>query len=979
MRIINIIQRYPPAIGGSETWCQEVCRYLAKRGHEVRVLTLDVNKEEEYWRDPRDEERTLALGRFTLDEGVLVRRYRRSLPIHSVDHLVYKKLLDQFLNLYFYGPHSGEMYGKLSREIKKADVVFLHTLPYPHNYVAFALAKLFRKKTVIVPHFHPGHPHYERRSNYWLLRNCDAVITVTEFEKEYLKERGIPADKLFVTGNAIHPHEYQPVGLEAFRSMMAIEYGLRPGDKVVTFVGRKTEEKGAGHLIEAVRGLLSEMPIKLFLVGPRFSEYDRLYGALSENERRRIVDLGVLSHQDKVNLLHLSNLLALPSRYEAFGIVFLEAWICGVPVLGTDRGAMPSVIGDEGFLSRFADVEDLRLNLRTALSDLKKLRTMGERGKAKVTEKYAWEVVGARAEKAVRKPLSNGKDAMKIIIVTNAYPPRFIGGAELIAHAQAKLLKERGHNVIVFAGEPNDKGERYSLRRDRHEGIPVSRVCLHAPDYSSEYLNFHNRRIHKLFECLLEDFSPDIVHFHNLTGLSASLIHAARRKGRRTVMTLHDYAGICVKNTLIKSDRVCNDFSRCSECIPFVSNEHWKDVPVRMRSDYLALQLQAVDAFISPSSYLAGKYIQAGISEETIKIICNGIDVSKFAEKPRTRDTAKVRFSYVGYLGRHKGVRTILDALALLSDVASKLTVNIVGSGEEKTSLESRVRDMGLQASVRFLGKVSNHQIADVYQETDVLILPSIWPENQPVTITEAMASRIPVIASRIGGIPELVEDGKTGFLFEAGSAQDLAQRMSEFIADRSKLDEFGANAFRKISDSTFTNPIEKIIELYRERTRLSTTNVLAEEMLIVCLGKKVSSECARAMDIFLKESHHRWRIVMCDWLPRDQVRQAKLLWVVDDEVSVGEAQVALQNQLPLLVPGTNPGLRDLCLQSQCGLYYRDAFEAVECLHHLTDHLRVWKTMGQNSFRRFYARGSTVPASIAAQSPAAQPAQPVAL
>lgn len=975
MRIVNIIQRYPPAIGGSETWCQEVCRYLAKRGHKVKVLTLDVHKEEEYWRDPRDEERTLSLGRFTLDEGVVVRRYRRSLPIHSVHHLIYKKLLDRVLNLYFYGPHSGEMYGKLSREIKSADVVFLHTLPYPHNYVAFALAKLFRKKTVIVPHFHPTHPDYERRSNYWLLRNCDAVLTVTEFEKQYLKEKGVPTDKLFVTGNAIDPKEYEPTDLEAFRSMMVTEYGLRPDDRVITFVGRKTEEKGAGHLIEAVRGLLDEMPVKLFLVGPRFAEYERLYGALSKEERCRIIDLGVLSHQDKVNLLHLSNLLALPSRYEAFGIVFLEAWICGVPVLGTDRGAMPSVIGDEGVLSRFADVGDLRQKLRTALSDLNKLQIMGESGKERVIKKYTWEVIGAKTEEALKTALSSEKDAMKIVVVTNAYPPRFIGGAELVAHAQARLLKESGHKVIVFAGEPNDKGERYALRKDVLDGIPVYRVCLHQQDYSTEFLNFYNRQIHVLFECLLEDFSPDIVHFHNLTGLSASLIQAAKQKNARTVMTLHDYAGICVKNTLIKSDdRLCDDFSRCAECIPSVSDEHWKEVPVRMRRDYLALQFQAVDTFISPSSYLAGKYIQSGIREEKIKIVWNGLDLSRFTEKPKSDDPKRVRFSYVGYLGRHKGVHIILDALSLLSDVEAKVTVNFVGSGEGKGRLESRVRDMGLQGSVRFLGQVSNEEIADVYQQTDVLILPSIWPENQPVSITEAMASRTPVIASRIGGIPELVEDGKTGYLFEAGNASELAQRMSEFIADRSKLGEFGANAFRKISGDGFTNPTEKIIELYRERMRLPATNVLAEEMLIVCLGKEMNSECARAMDIFLKESRHPWRFVMCDWLPRDQVKRAHLLWVVDDEISVDEAVIGLQNKLPLLVPGSNPELRDLCLQGQCGLYYRDALEAVECLHHLTAHLTLSMAMGQNSFRRFYARRSMGHASIAAKSPTAQPA-----
>jgi len=123
------------------------------------------------------------------------------------------------------------------REIKLADVVFLHTLPYPHNYVAFALARLFRKKVVVVPHFHPTHPHYERWSNYLLLKHCDVVITVTEFEKQYLSGKGIDAGKLFVTGNAIHPEDYRPQNLDLFKERMRVEHGLKPEDKVITFVG----------------------------------------------------------------------------------------------------------------------------------------------------------------------------------------------------------------------------------------------------------------------------------------------------------------------------------------------------------------------------------------------------------------------------------------------------------------------------------------------------------------------------------------------------------------------------------------------------------------------------------------------------------------------------------------------------------------------------------------------------------------------
>ena len=105
VKVVHLIQRYPPALGGSETWCREVSRYLSAVGDEVKVLTMDILDEEEYWRDPPLHQWTTRLGRIDWDDGVLVRRYKRSLPIHFVYHVLFRVILDRMLHLYFYGPH----------------------------------------------------------------------------------------------------------------------------------------------------------------------------------------------------------------------------------------------------------------------------------------------------------------------------------------------------------------------------------------------------------------------------------------------------------------------------------------------------------------------------------------------------------------------------------------------------------------------------------------------------------------------------------------------------------------------------------------------------------------------------------------------------------------------------------------------------------------------------------------------------------
>ncbi len=951
MKIASFIQRYPPAVGGSETWCLEVSRFLAKIGHRVKVFTLDINKEEEYWREPLDSEASVAMGKLMLDEGVLIRRYRRSLPIRSVHHTVYGFILDRLFGIYFFGPHSSEMYGKMWREIKDADVVFLNTVPYPHNLLVFIVAKLFGKKTVFAPHFHPSHPHYERKSNYWLLKKCDAVVTVSEYERKYLEAKGVRPERLFVAGNAVHPEEYVPEGLEAFKKKLQIDYGLCKEDRVVLFLGRKTPEKGVGHLIEAVRGLLAEMEVKLFLVGPSFDWYLELYRGLSSEEKKSIIEMGVLSHQDKVRMLHCADLLVLPSRYEAFGIVFLEAWICGVPVIGTSEGAMPGIIETEGLLSRFGDSEDLKSKIREALVDKNKLERMGQAGKAKVLARYTWEVIGEKVALAMRAV----HQRERILVCTNAYPPNFIGGAELVAHQHAKRLKEKGFDVAVFAGSLDPWGKRYRMTLDRYDSIPVHRVCLHPEDYSSDFFSFFHKEVEKAFDELLVSYAPDVVHFHNIVGLSVGLLRVARRRSIRTVLTLHDYWGLCYKNTLTRSEgEVCDSPGECGRCGPAISGGKWRNVPSRMRSDYIALQLENADQAIAPSKFLAEVYTASVIDPGRMRIIPNGIDTGRFRGIVRTEDRQRVRFSFLGRLGRHKGVQTIIEALPALAD-KDQVFINLVGEGESRPQLEARVREIGWESSVKFWGKIDHSQIESVYRETDVLILPSVWPENQPVSIMETMAAGIPVIASRMGGIPEFVEDGVTGCLFEAGNAEQLAEKMKKFVLDRSKISGFGARGLDKVSRYTLDSQADEMIGVYRNVAG-SAVSESREDYLVVCLGKEVHPECVAALEELLRPARRRLRVVMADWLDEDKIREAKLAWIVDRDVSPEDVGVALRNALPLVVPETNGDLKSLCIGGNCGLYYADALEAVACIRYLMENDSSRTALGHGGFRLFCSK-----------------------
>jgi hypothetical protein len=179
---------------------------------------------------------------------------------------------------------------------------------------------------------------------------------------------------------------------------------------------------------------------------------------------------------------------------------------------------------------------------------------------------------------------------------------------------------------------------------------------------------------------------------------------------------------------------------------------------------------------------------------------------------------------------------------------------------------------------------------------------------------------------------------------------------MAVFIADRSKVVELGENAFCRIQEDSLDNQVEKLIALYSNGgQRMTVGDPPTQNPLIVCVGNKIHLRCTEALKIFLAESNQQCGVVMCDWLEESQIREAKMLWVVDEGVKMEEVLIGLRNHVPLLVPENNIELRDLCVYGKCGLYYRDAFEAVGCLQFLLQQESTRKAMGQNGFSLLYA------------------------
>lgn len=412
---------------------------------------------------------------------------------------------------------------------------------------------------------------------------------------------------------------------------------------------------------------------------------------------------------------------------------------------------------------------------------------------------------------------------MRILICSNAYPPHFMGGAELMAHEQGKALARMGHEVAAFAGRLDTTLARHTRSDDLFEGLRVHRIATAPEDYSPEYLNFLHPAVDTHFRDVLREFRPDAVHFHNLTGLSVKLPILARQYGARTVCTLHDFWGFCLRNTAVRADgRPCDDVTQCRACLPRIHDGQRLHVPMRFRKDFMRIALDHVDRFVAPSRFVAAAYERAGFAPDRIAVVPNGIDVARFhpAPAPALAHDA-LRVVYAGHFGVHKGLGTLLEALALLPSLLPPETVPIqlrlVGEGPQEVAYRAQIAASGLAGQVHFAGKVLPADMPAVYAGSDVVVLPSIWDENQPVCLMEAMAAGLPVVASRKGGISELVEHGRNGLMFAAGDAHDLAAQLARCAADPVWRQEAGRAGRRRVEDLDHDRQAVRLAALYAE------------------------------------------------------------------------------------------------------------------------------------------------------------------
>ncbi len=450
---------------------------------------------------------------------------------------------------------------------------------------------------------------------------------------------------------------------------------------------------------------------------------------------------------------------------------------------------------------------------------------------------------------------------MRILLVGHYYLPWHQAGTELYTRALARKFRQEGHQVLVFASEDQAQAG-FALKTDEYEGIKIFRLYHSEPfSFKSSYVR---REFDQVFGRFLDQEKPDIVHFQHLLRLSLGFVEEARQRGIPALMTLADYWMLCPAIIMLKPEHMCCPGPQlgkaCANCPYAMSAFYPAEASGRQSASQMLLERtlalahrfkrrlppawvnwlreragkdeeaaermmmlrerwkemrDAVDKLsllIAPSRFLLELMVKCQmVSPEKIVYSDYGFETEKFAKLEKgggagvAAGDSTFTLGFIGTLVRHKGLEVLIRAIKLIPE--QNLDLKIYGEEKDFPGYVHELKKLaGKDRRIRWMGRVDNDRIPEMLEGIALLIVPSLWYENSPLTIHEAFLASVPVLASNLGGMAELVATGG-GLTFQPGDPADLAKKIQDLRSDPQKLSAL----------KSFIPRVKSINENYRE------------------------------------------------------------------------------------------------------------------------------------------------------------------
>lgn len=390
---------------------------------------------------------------------------------------------------------------------------------------------------------------------------------------------------------------------------------------------------------------------------------------------------------------------------------------------------------------------------------------------------------------------------MKVLIIHNDYQQP--GGETVAVKSQIALLKQHGHQVLTYLRD-NREILRYGL---------AEKIAF--------WINtLFSLRTFREITALVRQEQPDVAHVHNVFPLISPAVYwALKKSGVPIVQTVHNYRFLCPNALFYTRGQICE---RCK----YGNTLHairWRCY----RQSYLLSALYAlviglhrhlgtfdlIDHFLPVSEFVAYKLVESGCATER-KITVLGNFLPDPLPVPGSFERRKPYVIYLGRLSSEKGITVLLDAMASLPGV----TLKIVGDGPQAEALKARVRQKGL--NVEFLGYTTGERKWELLRDAMVSIVPSLWYEAFPFSALEAMAVGTPIVASNLGSLPYVVENGRIGLLFHPGDSQDLRKKIEWLVVQSKEALSMGQRG-RQAVENKYSAEVyyRNLMEIYQRVT----------------------------------------------------------------------------------------------------------------------------------------------------------------
>jgi glycosyltransferase involved in cell wall biosynthesis len=368
---------------------------------------------------------------------------------------------------------------------------------------------------------------------------------------------------------------------------------------------------------------------------------------------------------------------------------------------------------------------------------------------------------------------------MKTLLINKFLYPK--GGDAVCTLATGELLRAQGHEA-VFWGMSHPDNPVYP-----NADLFVDNMDLNSAGGIKKQLDIALKLLYsfeakaKLEKLIARMGKPDIAHVHNFAHqISPSILHVFKKHKIPVVMTMHDYKLVCAPYTLLSKGRLC-DKCAVGKYYQCMANGCVKDSRAKSLLNTIEMYLHhsllriydSVHTFISPSAFLKKKLEDMGFKGKIVHIP-NFIDAAHYETR---YDGANKTMVFLGRLSKEKGVATLINAVKGLD-----VQLAIVGDGPMGDELRAKVKDEHIN-NVTFKGYMTGTALKEQIMSARCMVIPSEWYENNPRSVIEAFAMGKPVLGARIGGIPELVRDGQTGFTFEAFNVADLREKIQRMMA----------------------------------------------------------------------------------------------------------------------------------------------------------------------------------------------------